>query len=82
MSQSTTVNDLETTTFSGRCFTRNQLRQVIKTVETFQNLSLKELALIISADSFISQQACGITNSMPGLSADVLEAVNSLYCLK
>ena len=47
MPQSATVDDLETTTFSGLRFTRNELRQVIETVETFQNLSVKELALTI-----------------------------------
>jgi Domain of unknown function (DUF4338)/Transposase DDE domain len=47
MSQIATVDELEMTTFSGRHFTKSELRQVIKTVETFQNLSLKELALTI-----------------------------------
>ena len=43
---------------------------------------LKELAPIISADPFIAQQVCGTISPMPGLSADMIEAVNSLYCLK
>ena len=38
------VEILEKTTFSGRRFTRKQLAQVQETVQTFQNLSLRELA--------------------------------------
>lgn len=43
---------------------------------------LKELAPIINTDPYIAKQACGIKNSMPELSADVLKITNSLYCLK
>jgi hypothetical protein len=41
------VNTLSTTTFSGRRFTRKQLEQVQETVQTFANLSRKELALTV-----------------------------------
>lgn len=44
------MNDISTlpkTTFSGRRFTRKQLEQVQETVQTFKNLSLKELALTV-----------------------------------
>lgn len=47
MSQSANIDGLETTTFSGRRFTKNELRRIIETVKTFQNLSLKELALTV-----------------------------------
>ena len=47
MSHTATVNDLEGTTFSGRRFTREQVRRIIETVETFKNLSRKELALTL-----------------------------------
>src|SRR3990172_1611293 len=53
MPQSAAVDGHETTTFSGRRFTRVQLRQLIETVETFQNLSLKELALTICEHLFL-----------------------------
>ena len=39
-----TIDDLPKTTFSGRRFTRKQLSLVQETVETFPNLSVKELA--------------------------------------
>lgn len=39
-----TIDALTTTTFSGRRFTRNQLRQVQETVSTLKGLSRKELA--------------------------------------
>jgi hypothetical protein len=42
-----TIETLERTTFSGRRFTRKQLREVQETVETFKNLSRKELALTV-----------------------------------
>ena len=42
-----TIETLSSTTFSGRRFTRRQLAQVIETVETFKNLSRKELTLTI-----------------------------------
>jgi len=44
------MNDISTlpkTTFSGRRFTRKQLEQVQETVQTFKNLSRKELALTL-----------------------------------
>ncbi len=41
------ISTLPKTTFSGRRFTRKQLRQVQETVEMFKNLSRKELALTI-----------------------------------
>ena len=44
------MNDISTlpkTTFSGRRFTRKQLKQVQKTVQMFNNLSRNELALTI-----------------------------------
>ncbi len=40
----TSVDDLPKTTFSGRRFTRKQLKQVQETVQTFPKLSRKELA--------------------------------------
>jgi hypothetical protein len=42
-----TIETLPSTTFSGRRFTRKQLTQVKDTVETFGNLSRKELALTL-----------------------------------
>lgn len=47
MPHTATVNDLEGTTFSGRRFTREQVRRIVETVETFKNLSRKELALTL-----------------------------------
>ena len=41
------IDTLPKTTFSGRRFTRKQLRQVRETVQTFKNLSRKELALTL-----------------------------------
>ncbi|MBW2570311.1 MAG: IS4 family transposase [Deltaproteobacteria bacterium] len=41
------ISTLQKTTFSGRRFTRKQLQQVQETVQTFKNLSRKELALTI-----------------------------------
>ena len=41
------ISTLPKTTFSGRRFTRKQLEQVQETVQTFKNLSRKELALIV-----------------------------------
>ena len=41
------INTLRRTTFSGRRFTRKQLAQVQETVQTFKNLSRKELALTL-----------------------------------
>jgi hypothetical protein len=41
---------------------------------------LTELAPIISADPYISLQACRTLGSMPGLSADILDTVDALYC--
>ena len=48
MQQVATLDDLKTTTFGGRRFTRQQLQKIIDTVKTFQNLSRKELALTIA----------------------------------
>ncbi len=42
-----TVETLPKTTFSGRRFTRTQLARVQDTVETFPNLSRRELALTV-----------------------------------
>ena len=42
-----TIDSLPKTTFSGRRFTRKQLTQVQETVQTFKNLSRKELALTV-----------------------------------
>lgn len=42
-----TIETLSCTTFSGRRFTRKQLFEVLETVETFKNLSRKELTLTI-----------------------------------
>jgi len=42
-----TIETLSSTTFSGRRFTRKQLCEVLETVETFKNLSRKELTLTI-----------------------------------
>jgi len=42
-----TIETLQGTTFSGRRFTRKQLTQVVETVDTFRNLSRKELALTL-----------------------------------
>ena len=41
------INTLPKTTFSGRRFTRKQLKQVQETVQMFKNLSRKELALTL-----------------------------------
>jgi len=41
------ISTLQKTTFSGRRFTRKQLTQVQETVQTFKNLSRKELALTV-----------------------------------
>ena len=41
------ISTLPKTTFSGRRFTRKQLTQVQETVQTFKNLSRKELALTV-----------------------------------
>ena len=41
------ISTLPKTTFSGRRFTRKQLEQVQETVQTFKNLSRKELALTV-----------------------------------
>lgn len=41
------IDTLPKTTFSGRRFTRKQLTQVQETVQTFKNLSRKELALTL-----------------------------------
>ncbi len=41
------ISTLPTTTFIGRRFTRKQLEQVQETVQTFKNLSRKELAFTI-----------------------------------
>ncbi|MBL0717134.1 MAG: IS4 family transposase [Desulfosarcina sp.] len=41
------INTLPKTTFSGRRFTRKQLEEVQETVQRFQNLSRKELALTL-----------------------------------
>jgi hypothetical protein len=43
---------------------------------------LTELAPGIRADPYISPQACRVLASMPGLSAQVTEIINSLYCLE
>ena len=43
---------------------------------------LAELAPIVTTDPYIAQQACQILGSMPGLSAAVIEIVDSLYCLE
>ncbi len=42
-----TIGTLPKTTFSGRRFTRKQLAQVQETVQTFKNLSRRELALTL-----------------------------------
>ena len=44
MKETTSVESLPKTTFSGRRFTRKQLKQVQETVQLFPNLSRKELA--------------------------------------
>lgn len=41
------IDDLQKTTFSGRRFTRKQLERVQETVQTFSQLSRKELALTV-----------------------------------
>ena len=41
------IDGLEKTTFSGRRFTRKQLKRVQETVQTFSNLSRQELALTV-----------------------------------
>ena len=41
---------------------------------------LTELAPVVSADIYISLQACRIIGSMPGLSVAVIETIDSLYC--
>ena len=41
------INTLAKTTFSGRRFTRKQLEEVQETVQRFQNLSRKKLALTL-----------------------------------
>lgn len=41
------IETLSSTTFSGRRFTRRQLYEVLETVDTFKNLSRKELTLTI-----------------------------------
>ena len=41
------IESLDTTTFCGRRFTRNQIAQIQDTVRTFQNLSRRELALTL-----------------------------------
>lgn len=41
------INSLPKTTFSGRRFTRKQLREVQQTVQTFRSLSRNELALTV-----------------------------------
>lgn len=41
------IDTLTKTTFSGRRFTRKQLKQVQETVQEFKNLSLKELAFTV-----------------------------------
>jgi len=41
---------------------------------------LKELAPAIRADPYIFPQTCRIISSMQGLSAEVIETVDSLYC--
>ena len=48
MQKVASVTDLDSTTFSGRRFTRQQLQQVVETVATLQNLSRKEIALTIA----------------------------------
>ena len=41
---------------------------------------LKGLAPMITSDPYIAQQVCQIVGSMSGLSPQVIEAVDSLYC--
>ena len=41
---------------------------------------LHELSPVINKDPFIAQQACQILGSMTGLSTEVIETVESLYC--
>jgi hypothetical protein len=43
---------------------------------------LKELAPIVSADLYVSLQACSILGKTPGLSTEVTETVTSLYCFE
>ena len=47
MLQSATVSKIEAGIFGGRRFKKKELLQIIDTVKTFQNLSLKELTLTI-----------------------------------
>lgn len=41
---------------------------------------LSELSPVINADPYISEQVCQILGATPGLSNDVLEGINSMYC--
>lgn len=43
---------------------------------------LRDLAPVIISDHYTAGQACRILGSMPGLSAEVMETVDSLYCLE
>jgi len=41
---------------------------------------LSKLSPVINADPYISEQVCQILGETPGLSNDVLEGINSMYC--
>jgi hypothetical protein len=41
---------------------------------------LAELAPMVGSDPYVARQVCQILISMPGLSSDVTDTVNSLYC--
>ncbi len=43
---------------------------------------LKDLAPLITSDHYTAQQACQIIGSMPGLTDQVIETIDSLYCLE
>jgi len=43
---------------------------------------LTEVAPIVTADSYVSLQACQIILAMPGISKEVVETVDALYCPK
>jgi hypothetical protein len=43
---------------------------------------LTDLAPVVTADPYVAQQACQALNSMPDLSAQVIETIHSFYCLE
>lgn len=42
---------------------------------------LTELAPVLTSDPYIAQQACKILGSVPGLSSEVIELIDTFYCL-